>query len=214
MTGVCFFSFPIIKAMLICSEHINNFWIYRQANQKPQQPAQALFISLHWQAADLGRQRHLHQGRVEDKEKEDEAVPELSALRNTTSHKTTSIQRKMTGALLLLNLGVSMPQSCRVPLAVHHTQFTALSTNIDFMSLLQQIPTCTRPKALLLPFLATKSLAFQGGFLLPFPITFCSISEIPRQGCPSCRAPDVSLPHRSIRLLAQLLLLFCFWWCL
>lgn len=55
MTGVCFSSFSVIKATLICSEYIDNFWIYRQANQKPPQPAQAFFISLQWHAVGLAR---------------------------------------------------------------------------------------------------------------------------------------------------------------
>ena len=69
----------------------------------------------------------------------------------------------MTGATLLLKLGDSHTQllstqsSCL--LAVHYTQLTPLSTNDKHMRLLQQIPTCARPKTLLQSILGHKRLA-------------------------------------------------------
>lgn len=212
MTGVCFFSFPIIKALLICSEHIDSFWIYRQANKKPQQPAQAMFISLHWHKQTLAyREVSTRAGQRTRKKGMRHFLS--SQCSDIPSHKTTSIQRKMTGALLLLNLGVSIPQSCWIR---RQPPFLCSAHSPEHKLWLHE-PVTANPhlhgtQSTSSSILGHKSLGFQGGFLLPSPITFGSISEIPRQSCPSCRAPSVSLHHMSICILAQLLLLFCFWW--
>lgn len=102
----------------------------------------------------------------------------------------------------LLSMGGSSP------LAVRYPQLTSLSTNVNCKRLMQQIPTCARPKPLLQSILGHRRPAVQGGFLIPSPVAFCSISKPAEQGCTSCKGPGVSLHPVPFSTATAIILLF------
>lgn len=125
MTGVCLFSFPIIKPcwfaqnILIISEYIG-----KQIRNHTSLLRLCLFLCTDMQQTLADREVST---RARERTRKMGMRQFLSCQSSETpSHKTTSIHRNMTGALLLLNLGVSIPHSCwahrTAPLAVHNSQ--------------------------------------------------------------------------------------------
>lgn len=191
MTGVHFFSFPITKAVWICSEHIDNFWIFMQTNLKPQQPAQAVFMSLHWHRADLANKDV--SSRMGPRIKTKERGQHLSCYPLTIpNHEVTAIQRRRAGLMLQLKRGGNVIHSCWAHGAAPSccAQLLPLITSVNHMRLLQKTSPVQYPNTSPIRCWPQKS-CFEKGFPGSPHMTFWNISKLAEQGCSSCKGPSV-----------------------
>lgn len=187
MTGVHFFSFPITKAVWICSEHIDNFRLFMQTNLKPQQPAQAVFTSLHWHGGDLANKdvsSRMGQSKTKERGQHLSCYPS-----KILSHEVTSIQRRMAGVMLQLKWGDNGIHRCwaygAAPTCV---QLLPLITGVNQMRLLQQTPPYTAPQKILQTIDGHRNLALKSGS--PY-MTVWNISKLAEQGCSSSQGLSV-----------------------